>query len=299
MTFIAAPSDDEFKLEINLLQDLLSGKEYEDYVAIQRIDPAKLAFCTKICSKIITSQFCIVLLNSSLHRDNPTIRIPNPNVHLEYGLMLAFKKYIIPFQREGDALAFNIRPLDTVLYTKATFKEKADQAIDGAILAAGTTSRPSRSITSSESLLKYITIRGLWISPLTTQDANALYRLGSPLGFLFLEGSDLVWFGVFDQEPAKEVVFRLKLLLQNIHRAKSVFESETVRTLTPDQVSYYRSAEKRLKIEVFVSSQVDKERIDARVRELTPELTTIPWKLLTEDDVQKAIAKEYDSIGEL
>ncbi len=40
-----------------------------------------------------------------MHRDHREVRIPNPNVHLEYGLMLAFKKHILPFQREGDALA--------------------------------------------------------------------------------------------------------------------------------------------------------------------------------------------------
>ncbi len=136
MCFIAAPSGDEFRLEIDLLQNLLAAKDYEAYVAVQKVDPAKLAFCTKICSKIITSQFCIVLLNSSTHRDHKEVRIPNPNVHLEYGLMLAFKKHIIPFQREGDGLAFNIRPLDTIMYTNATFKDKADSAIDSAILAS-------------------------------------------------------------------------------------------------------------------------------------------------------------------
>jgi hypothetical protein len=46
-----------------------------------------------------------VLLNSSAHRDHPGVKIPNPNVHMEYGLMLAFKKHIIPLQRDGDALA--------------------------------------------------------------------------------------------------------------------------------------------------------------------------------------------------
>ena len=55
MAFIATPADEEFSLELEVLKDLLSEKEYESYIALQRIDPAKLAFCTKICSKIITS----------------------------------------------------------------------------------------------------------------------------------------------------------------------------------------------------------------------------------------------------
>ncbi len=213
--------------------------------------------------------------------------------------MLAFKKHVIPFQREGDALAFNIRPLDTVLYANATLKEKGERAIDGAILAAGTTSRPTRSITSSESLLRYIAIRGWRISPLATPDANALYNLGSPMGFLFLEGPEIVWFGLFDRESAKEVVFRLKLLLQNLHNTRTTFETESVRTLTPEQVDHYRRLWERFRIEVFVSRELDKARIQARIDELTAGLTTAPWTLLTEDDVQAAISREYDSIGEI
>jgi hypothetical protein len=299
MAFVAAPSDDEFRLELDVLQGLLTAKEYEAYVAVQRVDPAKLAFCTKICSKIITSQFCLVLLNSSVHRDHSDIRIPNPNVHLEYGLMLAFKKYTLPFQREGDALAFNIRPLDTILYTNANFREKAERAIDGAILVAGTTSRPTRSIMSSEILPRYIALRGLHISPLVTPDANALYQLGSPMGFVFLEGREVVWFGLFDQEPAKEVVFRLKLLLQNVHTARTTFENETVRIMPAEQAEQYRRLWARLRIEVFVSRELDKERIRARVAELTGDLTPTPWEVLSEDDVQAAISKEFDNIGDL
>src|SRR5690349_6440033 len=62
MAFIAAAADDEFALELGLLESLLREKDYEAYVAVQNLDPAKLAFCTKICSKIIQSHFCIVLL---------------------------------------------------------------------------------------------------------------------------------------------------------------------------------------------------------------------------------------------
>ncbi len=214
MAFIAAPSDDDFQLELEILQVLLREKEYESYIAVQRVDPAKLAFCTKICSKIITAQFCIVLLNSSTHREHPDIRIPNPNVHLEYGLMLAFKKYIVPFQREGDQLAFNIRPLDTILYTNATFRHKADEAIDAAILTAGTTSRPAPVLPQTEQILKYLAIRGVRLSDIATPDTKWLYGLGSAAGFLLFEGREVVYIGSFERESAKEVTFRLKLLLQ-------------------------------------------------------------------------------------
>jgi hypothetical protein len=154
MAFIATPADEEFSLEIDVLNSLLEDKGYEAYVALRNIDPGKFAFCTKICSKIITSQFCIVLLNSSAHRDHPQVKIPNPNVHMEYGLMLAFRKHVLPFERRGDSLAFNIQPLDTLLYTKGEFRKIADQAIDSAILAVGTTARPTRALASTDPNIK-------------------------------------------------------------------------------------------------------------------------------------------------
>jgi len=194
MAFIAAPSDDEFQLEIDILTNLLQEKDYEAYVALQRIDPGKFAFCTKICSKIITSQFCIILLNSSSHRNNPQVKIPNPNVHLEYGLILAFNKYVLPLQREGEPLAFNIRPLDTIIYNKSNFSQVANKVIDAAILGTATTERPSRPIASSEELLRYLSVRGLRVSDVSTQEGNQLYRQGSPLGFILLDGEDIVFF---------------------------------------------------------------------------------------------------------
>lgn len=299
MAFIAAPSDEEFALELEVLQQLLREKEYESYVALQRVEPGKFAFCTKICSKIITSQFCIVLLNPSAHHEHKDIKIPNPNVHLEYGVMMAFKKTILPLQREGSDLAFNIRPLDTIIYNPARFKEKAEQAIDGAILTAGTTSRPVRTLASSLALLRYLAVRGLRLSDVSNEEANALYQLGSTLGFNLLDGQEVVYFGMFDLEPAKEVVFRLKLLLQNLDMARKRFENELARTLPADQVERIRTLAGRLRIEVLIAKDLDKQRVEQRVRELTSSFEAIPWTLLTEDDVTARVDAEFNSIGEI
>lgn len=299
MAFVATPADEEFALELEVIKNLLAEKEYESYIALQNLDPAKLAFCTKICSKIITSQFCIVLLNSSSHREHPEIKIPNPNVHLEYGLMMAFKKHILPFQLEGDALAFNVRPLDTIVYTKGNFKDLANRAIDASILKTGTTSRPSRALASSESLVRYASVLGLRVTQLNTDEANYLYKLGQPMGFLLLDGADIVYLGLFDLETPKEVVFRLKLLLQALHNAKQHFETVIKKTMTPDRVEASYNLWKKLRAEVFVSKDVDKEKVAKRVSELTEGFETIPWKLVTEDDMQVVIDRAYEEIGEI
>lgn len=296
MAFIATPMDEEFALELEVISSLLTEKGYESYIALQNFDPAKFAFCTKICSKIITSQFCIVLLNSSSHRDHPDIKMPNPNVHLEYGLMLALKKHILPFQREGDALAFNIRPLDTILYTKGSFKALSNRVIGEAILH---TSRPTRTLPSSNALIKYTSVLGLRIIQLDSVEIKHLYKLGEPMGFLLLDGNDIVYLGLFELESAKEVVFRLKLLLEALYKAKQDFEEITKNNMTPKQVKNAYRIWNQLRVEVLISGEVDRARIERRVLDLTEGFDSIPWKLVTENDMQQAIDKAYADIGEI
>jgi hypothetical protein len=299
MAFIAAPADEEFALEIDILKSLLEEKGYEAYVALRNIDPGKFAFCTKICSKIITSQFCIALLNASAHRDMPEVKIPNPNVHMEYGLMLAFRKYVLPFQRKGESLAFNIQPLDTLLYSKGEFRKIANKAIDSAILAAGTTARSTRALASSELLLKYLSIRGLRVTELNNDEAKNLYRLGNFLGFYLLDGAEIVYFGIFDAETSKEVVFRVKLLLQNLHQALKLFEEVTSKTMTPDQVARVEAMKERIQIEVLVSDEIDREAMRNKISELTSDFHSFPVALHTSSDLQQKVDEEYARIGEL
>jgi hypothetical protein len=152
--------------------------------------------------------------------------------------MLAFKKYTLPFQREGDSLAFNVRPLDTIIYTKRNFTDLASKAIDEAILAANTTSRPTRALVSSELLLRYLAVRRLRVTDISTSDGAAFYRLGSALGYYLLDGDEIVYFGLFDRETPREIAFRLKLLLQNLHLTRARLATDP--NITVDQVASAR-----------------------------------------------------------
>lgn len=299
MAFIAAPSDDEFQLEVDVLTALLEDKSYEPQVALRALDPGKFAFCTKICSKIIQSQFCIVLLDPSQHATHADVSIPNPNVHMEYGLMLAFKKYVIPFQREGQNLAFNIQPLDTVKYTKAEFRRVADEVIDAAILATETTGRPARALASSEALLRYIAVRGLKVTNISTKEGGLLYQLGSGLGFNLLDGEDIVYFGLFDRELAKEIVFRLKLLLRNLHKTYDHFQSTGIKGMSVTEIRAAEELWSKIQIEILLADDHDATAIEARVQELTASFTSIPWKLMTQSDIDDIVTAEYVSIGDL
>src|SRR5438876_11187673 len=75
----------ESPLEMTILRRVLEERGIHPVEAGGALAPAQNAFCAKICSKIITSQFCAVLINSE---ESEGREIPNANVNIEYGLML-------------------------------------------------------------------------------------------------------------------------------------------------------------------------------------------------------------------
>jgi hypothetical protein len=151
----------------------------------------------------------------------------------------------------------------------------------------------------SELLLKYLTVRGLHVTELNTDEARYLYRLGSFLGFNLLDGTEVIYFGMFDAEPPKEVVFRVKLLLQNLHQALKFFEDVTSKTMTQEQVARVEALKSRIRIEVLVSDQLDRGALTQRISELTAEFYQFPWQLHISADLQRKIDEEYARIGEM
>src|SRR3990172_8563645 len=104
---------DQSTLEMTIIRTLLEKRGIQHVEAGGFLAPGQSAFCAKICSKIIISQFCIIFLNNELQNGR---EIPNANVNMEYGLMLGFNKYIIPFQKADQTLPFNVAGLDTIKY---------------------------------------------------------------------------------------------------------------------------------------------------------------------------------------
>jgi len=300
MVFIAAPSDEDFSLELSLLTKILEERDYEVSIALRETNPAKLAFCTKICSKIIQSQFCIALLNPSKHAQDQSIKIPNPNVHFEYGMMLSFHKHVIPFQEEDESLPFNIQGLDTIKYSKGNFEKKAIEIIEDAILSFGSIPNPTSEIVSNQHLRQYLAIRGLRISDLqASPEMNNLFNIGKFLGYNLLDGEEIIYLGMFDIFPPKEIIFRLKLLLQNLHKQKKVFEEVLKKTLTPEQVEATYLAWKKIKIEILIPNDIDMEKIQNRAKEVTKDFMEISWKLINQKIIEEKIESEYDMIDDL
>lgn len=130
----------ESTLEMTILRSLLDKRGIQPVEAGGMLAPAQSAYCAKICSKIIVSQFCVVLLNNE---ESNGFEIPNANVNMEYGLMLGFNEYVIPFQRSSQKLPFNLAGLDTIKYTNSNFEKLAEFAIDQAICETRQDAPPS------------------------------------------------------------------------------------------------------------------------------------------------------------
>jgi hypothetical protein len=121
--FVAVPSKG-FDDKLKMIKEILTDKRIDFYVAILDVEPSKNVVCTKICGKIIESRFCIVFLDKDLSG------CLNANVFYEYGMMSSLRKPIIPLQREGDPLPFNVQHLDVLKYSDDDFREKVVKAIE-------------------------------------------------------------------------------------------------------------------------------------------------------------------------
>jgi len=131
--FVACPSTNDVKIMADLIEEKLMKIGIEPIVATKIRAYGQDIFCIKICGKIIESQFCIVILDDEIQIiGNKNISIPNPNVYFEYGLMTALGKYIIPLQKDGQKLAFNIQTHDTIKYTPENISTELDKALKDA-----------------------------------------------------------------------------------------------------------------------------------------------------------------------
>jgi len=155
--FIASPSEDELTPTLDLISEKLARAGFEAYVAVRERAYGQDIFCTKICGRIIETKFCLVILDDFSVEGTA---IPNPNVYYEYGLMTALGKHVIPLQKQGFELAFNIQSHDTIKYTPATLGQELDRAIRDAISMTSGTEQDSHERPSERTLLRNFEMAG-------------------------------------------------------------------------------------------------------------------------------------------
>ena len=184
---------------------------------------------------------------------------------MEYGLMLGFNKYVIPFQKEEQKLPFNVAGLDTVKYDQKNFEDKAISALDQAIeLTKQDTTKPLP-VDNSDLIQTFFLSRDLLMTSLDTQTERDLYRLGEPLGFNLLNdfaGKVCTFFGGFASFRPEIVIWRIRKLDQILcARLKSIPERKEALGITDEMEKLGRSILEDARILVCVTSQMDKEKI--------------------------------------
>ncbi len=251
---------EESTLEMTILRKLLEERGIHPIEAGGSLAPAQNAFCAKICSKIVTSQFCIVLVNNEQHKSG---EIPNANVHMEYGLMLGFNKYVIPFQKESQSLPFNVAGLDTVKYTNQDFERKAKEAIDQAI--AQTQQDAPRPFSPDQILEVFLLTKKALVTPLNTDGDRNFYQLGSPLGFNLLNdfsGLNYMFFGNFTAFRPEVVVWRLQMLREILDGRRAAISTRVKSGIVSEgEAGLLEKIMQHLQIWVVVTGEEDKHAV--------------------------------------
>jgi len=253
-------------LEMEILSEILRQKGIEPIEAGGIKAPGQNAFCVKICSKIITSQFCIVLINNDTGRGQ---EIPNANVNMEYGLMLGFNKYIIPFQIASQTLPFNVAALDTIKYTDQDFKDKACKIIDVAI--EKTKQETFQPINIDQILETFLLMKKSLIARIESEGDKNLFDLGRPLGFNMLtdfSGMNYIYLGNFTPFRTEVILWRIRKLNEIIkERSGSIDHRVASGIVNPSLALVAKSFFDNLQIWIIVTSAEDKRTIIKSIRE--------------------------------
>jgi len=297
--FLACPSYEKYTLVIETIMTIIESKQYECHIALKKIDPGNLAFCTKICSKIIQSQFCIVLLDPSPGKTSLK-EYPNPNVHLEYGMMIGQNKHIIPLQEEKYDLAFNISPLDTIKYNPSNLKIKVTEAIDNAI-ARAIKSTTSGQIPPGPEIFTFYNMSGYLISDITNVLLKFICSLGSSLGFYLFNNykeSKYKFIGPFDIEDPKKAILLTKLLIDNII---STYIRTTFNIPKDNKVELkkYEYLLKGVSIDLIVPPFYDKEEIRNKINSIIDKAYEFPINIYYRKDIKNFVEDQYKNIGDL
>jgi hypothetical protein len=148
---------------------------------------------------------------------------------------------------------------------------------------------PSAPLRPNDNATLYLAVRGVRYTSIETEAALELFGYGSHLSFNLLDGSGILYFGAFESLPAREIAFRLNLLLQTLDHAHTNFETITSKAFSPGEVERSKAQWAKVAVEVLVSPEVDRDRLARAVADSTRGLFQVPWNLITQDDMDKFV----------
>lgn len=259
-------------LEMRTISRLLEDRGIQAVEAAGQPAPGQNAFCAKICSKIITSQFCVAIVNNT---EKNGIEVPNANVNMEYGLMLGFNKYVIPFQKKSQQLPFNTAPLDTIKYTNSDLERRASEAIDVADAATRQDSPPA--FAADQIIEAFLLAKRSLVAPTNDVGHQNIYRLGAPLGFNLLHdfaGANYMYFGNFTALRREVILWRIRTLVDIINERRATVTKRQSVGMSSLAATAYDNLMKNTQIWILVTTQEDKDYLLEELRSLSYKVST-------------------------
>lgn len=260
---------------MEVLRSLLKERRIETYEAGGSLAPAQQVFCQKICSRIIQAQFCIVLLNEDTVEQSQQ---PNANVNMEYGLMLGFNKYVVPFQRETHKLPFNVAGLDTVKYTDTSFKAKAEVAID---LAIAQTAKPEEQPGINPDIGAYLLLHGWLVVSIENPGERAIFQMGAVVNFNLchdFSGNRYMYFGNFAKLRPHVIAWRIRKLADIVDKRIGGMDVRLqAGIISEQQIALFQQMRRELELWVLVRNKDDHDAVSKLIDgcTLAPKIFTI------------------------
>ena len=215
---MACPSREKVGLELGIIESKCKPHGIEPYIAVDHRVLGKDVFCEKICSQIIESKFCIVLLK---HDRVQGQFVPNANVYHEYGLMIGLQKKIIPVIEKESPPSFNIQGIDTIIYTPQNFEKEIERAIKLFMLQSFKSEETPESAPIPKDFTLAMGLKDLSLVDLyAARDAKVLFSYGGDLQFYLFENRKerrLCYVGWFlESRTVEDILLNVKVLLKRI-----------------------------------------------------------------------------------
>jgi hypothetical protein len=151
LVFIIGSGDSEFEDDLKAIKEVLEEFGLKGNFALLNSEEKGFdAFCNKICSKILSSIFCVVMLNDPIDKftkEEKQHRAPRANVYYEFGIAVGLKKRVLPVMRKGMDLPFDVQHIDVDIYASLEdLKEKLRASVKSTLL------KPVKEITKEPNL---------------------------------------------------------------------------------------------------------------------------------------------------
>lgn len=280
--FIAYPFDGSCDFEVEFIEKILRDHNIEPISAKDISNTGEFVFCNKICSKIVTAQFCIILLNQDKKK---TI---NANVLYEYGLMTGFNKKIIPIQKNEETLPFNFQSLETIKYTdKSDFEGKIKKAIREAIKV--TTQPVVNSQGIDQKIHTFLLANNMILTPIDNQGERDLYDLGYHCGFYLCNdfaGMRYTYLGVFKHLNSRQILWKVGKLKEIIEsRLNSIEEKLSKGYIWQNEAKVTEEILRNLSIVLIVDSEQSKLELENSLHDIR----LGAFKIFTNQDIEEVM----------